>query len=105
MQITLGAKRYYWGLRSDIHNFKGFFPLVSPLREFFSHPITLKECEDKIRITLDKRESNFLELVGQQIYQRLNSPYLKLLITIPMCFLFRAAARFHEDQRNRNLHA
>ncbi len=79
MKITLGAKRYYWGLQSDIHNFRGVFPLVSALREFFSHPITLKECEDKIRMALNKRESNFLELVGQQIYQRSNSPYLKLL--------------------------
>jgi hypothetical protein len=67
------VKRHYRALKS-------MYDVVPALRKFFCQDtITPKYAVDEIKQILEKREDNFLALAKAQIYDRADSPYLKLL--------------------------
>ena len=63
-------------MRSDA---KGLFGLIKEVPQFFQERVTLDRANEQIKRDLDRREERFLELVRCQIFERPNSPYLKLL--------------------------
>jgi len=77
--------KHYRQIRSDLGdaNFRRMLTLPATLpatlRKFFNERITVERAEEEIKRALDSREDRFLELVHTQIYQRPNSPYLRLL--------------------------
>jgi len=53
--------------------------LAKGVREFFREQITVIHASQDIRTALDNREERFLELVRTHVYERPDSPYLRLL--------------------------
>jgi len=53
--------------------------LFLALREYFAHPISLREAEEQVKRNLAAREKNFLDLIRSRVYDRPESPYLTLL--------------------------
>jgi len=67
------VKRHYGAL-------KLMYDIVPALKNFFQDGIVTPErAADGIKKTLEKREDNFLALAKAQVYDRADSPYLKLL--------------------------
>ncbi|MDH3444865.1 MAG: hypothetical protein OEN50_13125, partial [Deltaproteobacteria bacterium] len=72
-------KQTYHQLKSDLVNVKGALRLASALPRFFRERITLAQSEVEIKRLLDTRLERFLEIARLQIYERPDTPYLKLL--------------------------
>ncbi len=53
--------------------------LAAGIRDFLRERITVARAEEKIKMDLALREENFLQVARTQIYERPESPYLKLL--------------------------
>lgn len=53
--------------------------LSAKVREFLREQITVERAGEEVRSALDRRADNFLALVRAHIYERPDSPYLKLL--------------------------
>jgi hypothetical protein len=68
-------------LRSDVRaaNLSGMAPFVKGVREFLREQITPEQAEGEIKRALGNKGERFLELVRTGIYERPESPYLKLL--------------------------
>jgi hypothetical protein len=69
-------KRDVSQLRSDV---RGLVALVKGVPEFFKERVTVQGAQEQIRKDLDHREERFLETARTGIYDRPDSPYLKLL--------------------------
>ena len=63
-------------LSSDVY---GLFKLIKGVPEFFKKRVTVNRAQELIKTDLDRRMERFLETVRNGIYDRPNSPYLKLL--------------------------
>lgn len=74
-------KKHYQQFRADLGdaNLRGMLPLAKALQEFFRERITLEQADEEIKRMLNRREERFLELVRTHVYERPDSPYLKLL--------------------------
>jgi hypothetical protein len=72
-------KSNYSRLGTDLKAARGMVSLVSGLREFFREPVSLGAAYEEIRRALEAREQRFLDLVRCLVYERPDSPYLKLL--------------------------
>lgn len=57
----------------------GAYGLARALPRFIREKITVKQAEEEIRRSLERREETFLELARRRIYGNPGSPYLKLL--------------------------
>ncbi len=53
--------------------------LVAKLPSFLKRPIPADDARKAVQARLDRREEDFLDLVGRLVYARPDSPYLKLL--------------------------
>jgi hypothetical protein len=58
---------------------KGKVALYTGARDFLRERITIHRAKEEIKRDLDTRDERFLDLVRTQIYERPDSPYLKLL--------------------------
>ena len=74
-------KKSYSQLKSDVKaaHLDGMLSLAKGLREFFREQITPEQAKEEIKKALGNREERFLELMLAKIYERPDSPYLKLL--------------------------
>src|SRR5262245_38889554 len=77
-------KKSYAELGSDLVAAKGMLSLVTGWREFFREPVTLERAEEETKRALEAREQRFLDRVRTQVYDRVDSPYLKLF-RMPCC--------------------
>jgi len=68
--------RHYREAKARLQEVTAF---AKALPEFFRERVTVQQAEDEIKRALDRRHESFLELAKAQIYERPNSPYLKLL--------------------------
>jgi hypothetical protein len=75
----MGLKEHYQQLKSDLGNVKRTLSLTAALPWFFRERLTLQQAKDEIKRILDIREKRFLELVRSEVYERPESPYLRLL--------------------------
>ncbi len=66
-------------LASELREVKRRLLLPLGLREFFRDRITEERAKNDIKKALDLREERFLELARREIYQRRDSPYMRLL--------------------------
>jgi hypothetical protein len=66
-------------LRSHLVKVGNTLALIASLRKFFRDPLTIERAEEEIRNGLQTREKRFLEVMRARVYERPNSPYLKLL--------------------------
>ncbi len=57
------------------------FSLACSLPQFFRERLTVKQAEEEVKKTLERREEKFLETARSRIYGNPESPYLKLLKT------------------------
>ncbi|MGH7824586.1 MAG: hypothetical protein ACREQ7_05365 [Candidatus Binatia bacterium] len=64
---------------SDLVAARGMLSLVSELRKFFRHQVTLEQAREDIKRGLDQREQAFLDLARAQIYERGDGVYFRLL--------------------------
>jgi len=69
-------KRNALQLRSDV---RGVSTLIRAVPQFFRERFTLQRAEEEIKKACDDREERFLKLARAQIFERLTSPYLRLL--------------------------
>ena len=74
-----GLRENFRQLKSDLVNVKRTLSLPPALPRFFRERITLQQAGEEIKRLLDTRVERFLELTRRQIYQRPESPYLRLL--------------------------
>lgn len=74
-----GLRENYHQLKSDLVNVKRTLSLAAALPRFFRERITLQQAEEEIKRLLDTRMERFLEMVRSQIYERPETPYLRLL--------------------------
>src|SRR5262245_10623904 len=76
-------RRNYSQLKSDLKaaDLGGMLSLSKGLRSFFREPVTLEQATKEVAKALENREETFLGLVCTEIYDRADSPYLKLLKT------------------------
>ena len=73
-------KRNYPALAADLTNrVRQNFRLARALPGFLQNPITLAEAREEIQRSLENREARFLRLMRARVYDRPDSPYLKLL--------------------------
>jgi len=72
-------KENYHQLTSDLVNVKRTLALVAALPKFFRERIMLQQAQEEVKRLLDTRAERFLELVRLQIYERPETPYLRLL--------------------------
>jgi hypothetical protein len=63
-------------LSSDV---RGLVTLIKGVPEFFKERVTVQGAQEQIKRDLDRREERFLKTVRNGIYDRPDSPYLKLL--------------------------
>jgi len=71
--VPVGVKNHYW-------NLKQMYDIEPALKRFLKDDvITPERAEAEIKKTLENREKNFLALAKAEIYDRAQSPYLKLL--------------------------
>jgi len=73
------VKDSYARLSANLGAARGMVSLVPGLREFFRESVTLGAAYDEIRRALDSREQRFLDLIRCLVFERRDSPYLKLL--------------------------
>jgi hypothetical protein len=50
------------------------------MRDYLKRPLNVNRAKEDIKIRMDNREENFLNLVNKSIYENQNSPYRKLLL-------------------------
>ena len=79
MNVSFLRKNGYSQLLSDLTAARGMLSLVSELRRFFRHQVTLEQAREDIKRGLDQREQAFLDLVRAQIYERADGVYFRLL--------------------------
>jgi hypothetical protein len=78
----MSPRKNYRDFSSDLKDrLRQNFRLAGDLPEFFRGQITVAQAEEEIKRALENRAERFLELVRTRIYQRPDSPYLKLLKT------------------------
>jgi len=75
----VALKKPYWHVRDRYSRLESMYGLIGPLRDYLSDRVDLPSAEAAIGRLLDCREQNFLTLVREQIYERPDSPYRKLL--------------------------
>ncbi|HEY1373000.1 MAG TPA: hypothetical protein VGH50_11065 [Candidatus Binatia bacterium] len=78
--------------------------LFLALREYFAHPISLRDAEDVVKRNVAARGENFLDLVRTRVYERPGSPYLTLL-KIAGCEFSDLEAAVRRDGLERTLTA
>jgi hypothetical protein len=72
--------KHYRQLGSDLRaGVKETFKLARALPAFMRERVTVQRAEEEIKRALERRNENFLNVARTQIYERPNSPYLKLL--------------------------
>jgi hypothetical protein len=76
-RASLGVS--YERLRSDATKVRNVLAVAAALPRFFRERITVQQAEEETKRLLATRVERFLELVRQQIYERPDSPYLRLL--------------------------
>jgi hypothetical protein len=64
---------------ATINQLKTYWRLIRGLRGFLKEPVSLRYSDDLIRLRLQNRSDNLLQIVKRSIYENSNSPYLKLL--------------------------
>ena len=69
-------KDHYYQLKSDLNKFKNALAAVPGI---YRERVTLRQAEEQIKWLLETRVERFLELARLQIYERPDSPYLRLL--------------------------
>lgn len=74
-----GIKERYQHLKSDLRKVGGTLALVVAIPRLFRERITVQQAEEETRRLVDTRVERFLAILRQQIYQRPDSVYLKLL--------------------------
>jgi len=74
-----GLKTHCQQLRSDLSKIKSTLALTAALPRYFREQITVQQAEEEIKRLLDNRVERFFELIRTRIYERPDSPYLKLL--------------------------
>ena len=74
-----GLKTHCQQLRSNLSNIKSTLALTAALPRYFREQITVQQAEEEIKRLLDNRVERFFELIRTRIYERPDSPYLKLL--------------------------
>jgi hypothetical protein len=74
------SKRKYRELAAELTDgLKQNLRLARALPEFLRSRITVAQAEEEIKKALESRAERFLELIRTRIYQRPDSPYLRLL--------------------------
>ena len=69
----------YHQLKSNLIKLKQSVSFAAALPKFFREQMSLQQAEETIKRLLENREENFLELVRRRVYERPESPYLRLL--------------------------
>ena len=72
-------KSSFGDLRSGLYNARNTLALLSSLPAFLRNSADLPNAQREIRDALDSREDRFLKLIYTKVYQKADSPYLKLL--------------------------
>jgi hypothetical protein len=76
------AKKNFREIRADFKaGVRQNARLARALPEFFRRRITVADAEERIKRELEGREERFLELMRDRVYERPESPYLRLLKT------------------------
>ena len=66
-------------IKTDVTKIKNALSVVAAVPRLYRERITPRQAEEKVRWLLETRVERFLELARVQIYERPDSPYLKLL--------------------------
>src|SRR5688500_15607306 len=66
-------------LKSDVRKAAKLLAFAASLPRFLHEQVTLDQAAGEIKKALDTRENRFLELICAEVFNRSDSPYLKLL--------------------------
>lgn len=69
----------YSRLGSTLSQVSSTFSVAAGIPDFLRERVSVALAEEKIKQDLERREENFLEVARAQIYERPESPYLRLL--------------------------
>lgn len=72
-------KDRYYQLKSDINKVSSSLAALVAVPRLYRERISLRQAEEQIQWLLDTRVERFLELARSQVYNRPESPYLRLL--------------------------
>ncbi len=76
----MDALKNYRQVGSEIKtSVKETFSLARSLPQFFRERLTVKQAEEEVKKTLERRDERFLETARSRIYEKPESPYLRLL--------------------------
>jgi hypothetical protein len=81
LSLVIG-KNGYSQFISDLVAARGMLSLVSELRQFFRHRVTLEQAREDIKKGLDQREQAFLDLARALIYERGATGQIRLSLVV-----------------------